>query len=99
MDYKGYKVSVKVLKAGKLSIKVTSILLSGLDAGLRIEIRRFSSKINPSPTYEIELLRGDDKLLLKSSYEKTVFKSPTKQDIDDTVNKYIQHAKDNNWID
>lgn len=98
MDYKGFKVSVNMIKAGKLSIKVTSIYLSGHDAGLRIEVRRFFSKLRPSPTFEIELLRGDGKLILKTTYDKTVLKSPTKNDIEAVLDKYIQYAKEKKWI-
>lgn len=93
-----FNTNKRNIKAGKLSVKVTSIYLTEHKAGLRVETRRFSARLKPSSTVEIELLRGDGKLLLKTSYLKTTLESPTKNVIDSIVEEYIQYAKDHNMI-
>lgn len=88
-----YEFEEKQIREGKLSIKVTKYFLQKIKSGLRIEVTRFSTK--HSKTVEIELIYGDDQLILKKSYKKIILEKPKKSEVDATVKNFISFAKKN----
>ncbi|MEI2358806.1 hypothetical protein [Mesobacillus zeae] len=49
-------------------------------------------------TVEIELLRGDNVILLKTLYDKVILQSPTQKEVDAVINRYIEYAEENHLI-
>lgn len=89
-----YEKSNKKVRFGRYDIKVTTIYLGRVQAGVRIEVRRLTW----TQTVEIELLVGDDVLLLKKVFERIVLQNPSKQKVDETVDKLIITAKEKGLI-
>lgn len=93
-----FETTEKRVRKGPYEIRITTHYLSKskLKAGTRIEVRVLSSV--RGRTVEIELLRGDDKILLKHSYRKTVLQNSPKKVIDKIVEEYIKFAEENKLI-
>lgn len=89
----------KNVKFGKYELKITTIYLAGPQWGLRIEVRKFSmARFKKKTTYEIELLQGDDVILLKQSHRKKALEGATKKELDEVINEFIEYAEEKGWI-
>lgn len=85
----------KKVNKGSYEIQVTTYYLTKHKASFRIEVRRLKMR---NTTVEIELLHGDDVLILKKSYKIEILQSPTKKEIDAVVESLKKYASDNNFI-
>lgn len=86
------KKDERQIREGKLKVKITTYYMSKHPAGLRIEVRKVSNK--KRTTVEVELLIGDDKLLLKKSYKHEVLIDPKKMEIDTLIDDMVLYAKE-----
>lgn len=86
------KKDEKQIREGKLKVKITTYYMSKHPAGLRIEVRKVSNK--KRTTVEVELLIGDDILVLKKSYKHEVLIDPKKKDIDSLIDEMVLYAKE-----
>lgn len=89
-----YEKSDKKVRFGRYDIKVTTYYLGRVQAGLRIEVRRLTW----TQTVEIELLIGDDVLILKRIYDRIVLQKPSKKQVDEAVEKLILSAQEKGLI-
>lgn len=86
----------KRVRKGPYEIRITTYYLSKHKASIRVEVRRLKSV--RGSTVEIELLRGDDVIILKHTYKNTVLQNPTKKEIDKIVDEYIKYAEEHKMI-
>ncbi|KZE67966.1 hypothetical protein AWM68_17490 [Fictibacillus phosphorivorans] len=89
-----YQTTDKKFRFGKHAIKITSYHLTEHRAGVRVEVRRFTR----TQTVEIDLLIGDDSLLLKRIYRRKAIQNATKKQVDIVVNEMIEYAKEKRLI-
>lgn len=86
-----YESLNKKVRFGRHSIKVTTYYLSKHKSGLRIEVRRFTW----TQTVEIQLLTGDDVLILKKEYLRTAIEKATEKEVTKEVERFIRYAQRN----
>ncbi|WP_142922606.1 hypothetical protein [Neobacillus notoginsengisoli] len=86
----------KRVNKGPYEIRITTYYLSEhKNHGIRIEVRRLSLR---GVTVEIELLQGDNVIILKKTFQTTVLVNPTKVEIDKVIEEYNQYARKNKLI-
>ncbi|MEK3992744.1 hypothetical protein [Robertmurraya sp. FSL R5-0851] len=85
-----FRTSEKIVRDGSIQLKVLTYFLTELDCGIRIEVRTLTTKFSTS--VEVELLHGDDQLILKKSYLKEILSNPKRPKIADKIEEYIQYA-------
>lgn len=85
-----FRTSEKIVRDGSIQLKVLTYFLTELDFGVRIEVRTLTTKFSTS--LEVELLHGDDQLVLKKSYIKELLANPKKPEIAEKIEEYIQYA-------
>ncbi|KAF0817666.1 MULTISPECIES: hypothetical protein [unclassified Cytobacillus] len=81
----------KQVREGKVNIKITTYYLSDIKAGLRIEVRKLSTK--RKSTAEIELVWGDDNIILKKSLRKVVLENPKTKEVNAYIDDFIEYSK------
>lgn len=81
----------KQVREGKVNIKITTYYLSDIKAGLRIEVRKLSTK--RKSTAEIELVWGDDNIILKKSLKKEVLENPKTKEVNACIDDFIVYSK------
>lgn len=89
-----YEKMERKVRFNRHEIIITTYYLWNHKAGLRIEVRRFSR----TQTVEIELLLGDDVLVLKKIHKREVLKNPSKKEIDKVVERFIDYACELNLL-
>lgn len=89
----------KNVKFGKYELKIITYYLTGHEWGLRIDVRKFSmARFKKNTTVEVELLHGDDVLLLKQSHIMKVLESPTKKELDAVIDEFIKYSEEKGWV-
>lgn len=94
------KFKKKSKKLGDYELTTTVLLLSKSKhpSGVRIEFRKLSFPRRRTFTVEVELLRGDGKILLKHSYRKVTLQNPTKIQLDAVTEEFKQYAREQKLI-
>ncbi|GAA2718692.1 hypothetical protein GCM10009865_54990 [Aeromicrobium ponti] len=86
----------KQVRDGKVNIKNTTYYLSEIKAGLRIEVRRLSTK--RKATAEIELVWGDNNIILKKSQKKVVLENPKTKEVNAYIDELIKYSQKKGWL-
>ncbi|RBP85970.1 hypothetical protein DFO70_1362 [Cytobacillus firmus] len=86
-----FEYTDKRVREGKVNIKITTYYLSEIKAGLRIEVRRLSTK--RKSTAEIELVWGDDNIILKKSLNKAFLENPKNKEVNAYIEEFIKESK------
>ncbi|MBU8772004.1 hypothetical protein [Cytobacillus oceanisediminis] len=86
-----FEYTDKQVREGKVNIKITTYYLSEIKAGLRIEVRRLSTK--RKSTAEIELVWGDDNIILKKSLNKAFLENPKNKEVNAYIEEFIEESK------
>jgi hypothetical protein len=86
-----FEYTDKQVREGKVNIKITTYYLSEIKAGLRIEVRRLSTK--RKSTAEIELVWGDDNIILKKSLNKAFLENPKNKEVNAYIEGFIEESK------
>lgn len=86
----------KQVREGKVNLKITTYYLSEIKAGLRIEVRRLSTK--RKATAEIELVWGDDNIILKKSLKKGILENPKNKEVNAYIDELLEYCNKKGWL-
>ncbi|MCU1808269.1 hypothetical protein [Cytobacillus firmus] len=91
-----FEFNDKQVREGKVNLKITTYYLSEIKAGLRIEVRRLSTK--RKATAEIELVWGDDNIILKKSLKKGILENPKNKEVNAYIDELLEYCNKKGWL-